>query len=63
LFIALLATLSGAETCSDMAQFARSRKALLRTVLTLEHGAPSHDTFAGCSGCSTRMPSKGVRRS
>ena len=46
LFIALLATLSGAETCSDMAQFARSRKALLRTVLTLEHGAPSHDTFS-----------------
>jgi predicted transposase YbfD/YdcC len=46
LFIALLATLSGAENCSDMAQFGRSRIVLLRTVLTLEHGAPSHDTFS-----------------
>jgi predicted transposase YbfD/YdcC len=46
LFIALLATLSGAENCSDMAQFARSRKALLSNILTLEHGIPSHDTFS-----------------
>lgn len=46
LFVALLATLSGAETCSDMAQFARSRQGLLRTILTLEHGTPSHDTFS-----------------
>ena len=46
LFIALLAMLSGAENCSDMAQFARSRKALLGTILTLEHGVPSHDTFS-----------------
>lgn len=46
LFIALLATLSGAENCSDMAQFARSRKSLLGTILTLDHGVPSHDTFS-----------------
>jgi predicted transposase YbfD/YdcC len=46
LFIALLATLSGAESCSDMAQFGRSRQALLGTLLTLEHGVPSHDTFS-----------------
>ena len=46
LFIALLATLSGAENCSDMAQFARSRRTLLGAILTLEHGVPSHDTFS-----------------
>jgi len=46
LFIALLATLSGAENCSDMAEFARSRKAFLCKILVLEHGSPSHDTFS-----------------
>jgi len=46
LFIALLATLSGAKSCCDMALFARTKEALLRTVLVLEHGVPSHDTFS-----------------
>jgi predicted transposase YbfD/YdcC len=46
LFIALAAVLCGAENCSDMADFARSRLDLLRQVLTLEHGPPSHDTFS-----------------
>ena len=46
LFIALLATLSGATSCSDMAEFARVKERLLRTVLALENGTPSHDTFS-----------------
>jgi predicted transposase YbfD/YdcC len=46
LFIALAAVLCGAETCSDMADFARSREGMLRQVLKLEHGPPSHDTFS-----------------
>src|SRR5450631_3052386 len=46
LFIALLATLSGATTCCDIELFGRAKEALLRTVLVLEHGIPSHDTFS-----------------
>jgi predicted transposase YbfD/YdcC len=45
-FIALLATLCGATSCCDMALFARTKAYLLRTVLVLEHGLPSHDTFS-----------------
>jgi predicted transposase YbfD/YdcC len=45
-FIALLATLCGATSCSDMEEFGLSKEALLRQILTLEHGAPSHDTFS-----------------
>ncbi len=46
LFIALLATLSGATTCCDIELFGQAKEALLRTVLVLEHGIPSHDTFS-----------------
>lgn len=46
LFIALLATLCGATNCSDMALFARIKEGLLRSVLTLKFGLPSHDTFS-----------------
>jgi predicted transposase YbfD/YdcC len=46
LFIALAATLCGAESCSDMADFGQSKEDLLRLVLRLEHGIPSHDTFS-----------------
>jgi len=46
LFIALLATLCGAKGCCDIALFARTKEGLLRTVLKLEHGVPSHDTFS-----------------
>jgi predicted transposase YbfD/YdcC len=46
MFIALAATLCGAETCSDMSLFARSKLDWLRQILTLPHGAPSHDTFS-----------------
>jgi predicted transposase YbfD/YdcC len=46
LFIALAATLGGAKSCCDMALFGRSKEALLRKFLPLEHGIPSHDTFS-----------------
>jgi predicted transposase YbfD/YdcC len=46
LFIALLATLCGATSCSDMALFARTKAYLLQPILTLKHGFPSHDTFS-----------------
>jgi predicted transposase YbfD/YdcC len=46
LFIALLATLCGATTCCDIALFGRAKEALLRSILVLEHGIPSHDTFS-----------------
>jgi predicted transposase YbfD/YdcC len=46
LFIALLASLCGAQNCSDMSEFGRSKERLLRQFLQLEHGIPSHDTFS-----------------
>lgn len=46
LFIALLATLCGATSCTDMALFARTKAYLLEPILGLEHGLPSHDTFS-----------------
>lgn len=44
--IDLLATVSGAENCVDFELFARSKEDFLREFLTLEGGAPSHDTFS-----------------
>ena len=32
--------------CSDMTDFGESKEGLLRLVLRLEHGIPSHDTFS-----------------
>lgn len=46
LAIALTATVCGAETCSDFADFAVDREDLFREFLRLEHGVPSHDTFS-----------------
>jgi predicted transposase YbfD/YdcC len=46
LFIAFAAVLCGAETCVDMALFGASKADLLRSILSLEHGTPSHDTFS-----------------
>jgi predicted transposase YbfD/YdcC len=46
LMIALLAVLCGAEGCSDMADFGQAKAKLLRTVIKLPHGVPSHDTFS-----------------
>jgi predicted transposase YbfD/YdcC len=46
IFIAVAAVLCGAEDCTDMALFARSKLEPLREVLELAHGPPSHDTFS-----------------
>jgi predicted transposase YbfD/YdcC len=45
-FVALAALLSGAQDCTEMSLFARSKLDLLRQVVKLEHGPPSHDTFS-----------------
>ncbi len=46
IFVALAAVLCGAEDCTDMANFARSKLGFQRQVITLENGPPSHDTFS-----------------
>jgi predicted transposase YbfD/YdcC len=45
-FIALAALLCGAASCSEMEEFGYAKEGLLRLVLRLEHGIPSHDTFS-----------------
>jgi predicted transposase YbfD/YdcC len=46
IFIALCATLAGAKTCFQIAEFAKAKEEFLRPLLALEHGVPSHDTFS-----------------
>jgi predicted transposase YbfD/YdcC len=46
LFIAVAASLCGAKNCSDMSRFAQEKEEMLRQVLRLAHGIPSHDTFS-----------------
>ena len=46
LVIALAAALCGAEGCADMADFGEAKEGLLRQLLRLEPGIPSHDTFS-----------------
>jgi predicted transposase YbfD/YdcC len=46
LFLAFAAMLCGAKNCSDIWRFAQEKQAMLREVLALEHGIPSHDTFS-----------------
>ena len=46
LLIALAATLAGAESCVDMAEFGRAKEPLLRRFLALPGGVASHDTFS-----------------
>jgi len=46
LVIALAATLAGAKTCTEFEFFGQGRLELLRQLLELEHGIPSHDTFS-----------------
>ncbi len=46
LFIALIATVCGAKTCVDIADFAAANEADLAQIVDLPHGAPSHDSFS-----------------
>lgn len=45
-FIGLAAVLCGALSCAEMEEFGDAKQGLLRLVLRLEHGIPSHDTFS-----------------
>ena len=46
LFLALMATLCGAKSCVDIADFAAANMADLAEIVDLPHGAPSHDSFS-----------------
>jgi len=46
LFIALAATLCGAKSCVDIADFAEANADTLAELVDLPHGAPSHDSFS-----------------
>jgi hypothetical protein len=46
LLIALCAVLSGAKGAVDMALYAETKEAFLRSFLVLKNGLPSHDTFS-----------------
>jgi predicted transposase YbfD/YdcC len=46
LFVALMATLCGAKSCVDIADFCASNLTTLSEIVDLEHGSPSHDSFS-----------------
>lgn len=46
LFLALAATLCGAKSCVEIADFVDGREAELKQIVLLKHGCPSHDTFS-----------------
>jgi predicted transposase YbfD/YdcC len=46
LFIALAAVLCGGETCQDMADFGLSKQKLIKEIMPLPYGIPSHDVFS-----------------
>lgn len=46
LFLTLAATLCGAKSCVDVADFAEGREEELAAIVDLPYGAPSHDTFS-----------------
>jgi len=46
LFVALMATLCGAKSCVDIADFCASNLTTLSEIVDLDHGAPSHDSFS-----------------
>lgn len=46
LFLALAATLCGAKSCVEIADFVEGNEEELSTIVDLAHGPPSHDTFS-----------------
>jgi predicted transposase YbfD/YdcC len=46
LFITLAATLCGAKSCVDVADFAAAHESELAEIVDLRHGPPSHDCFS-----------------
>lgn len=45
IFIAVVATIAGADKWIDVADFAEDKNEFLKQYISLENGAPSHDTF------------------
>ena len=45
-FIALAATLCGAQHCTEFEEFGQAKQAVLGKILDLKRGIPSHDTFS-----------------
>jgi predicted transposase YbfD/YdcC len=45
IFVALTATMCGAQGWADVERFAKSKLSWFRQFVRLEHGVPSHDTF------------------
>ena len=52
LFVALAATLCGAKTCVDIADFAVANEAELSQIVDLPHGARATTASAASSACS-----------
>jgi predicted transposase YbfD/YdcC len=46
LFVALMASLCGAKSCVDIADFCAANEKDLAEIVDLPHGAPSHDSFS-----------------
>lgn len=46
LLLTLVATLCGAKSCVEIAEFVEDQEAMLREIVSLRHGPPSHDTFS-----------------
>jgi predicted transposase YbfD/YdcC len=46
LFVAVMATLCGAKSCVDYADFVAAHEAEMAEIVDLPHGAPSHDSFS-----------------
>lgn len=46
LVLALAATLCGAKSCVEIAEFVEGREEDLKEIVSLRHGCPSHDTFS-----------------
>ena len=54
LFLALAATLCGAKSCVEMAEFSDGNVEELSAMVPLPHGRPRTTPSRGCSGCSIR---------
>ena len=55
LFIAVAATIAGADGPEDMEKFAERKQDWLETFVDLSCGVPSHDTFGRVLGLIKRM--------
>ena len=63
IFLALTATLCGAQGWVDVERFAKSKREWFRRYVPLKHGIPSHDTFGRVFGPAQygRVPARHAR--